>query len=166
MIKKLFFATLFMIIFSSQNCAYSKDITKINLDDAIQLSISNNLDLQSSRIEVELAKNEVQASNRLQNPDLNIFYNYRKAGKSEPQQIGLTQLIEVAKRSPRKNLEKANLFQKELEVKLEEFTLEMDVRENTNIIYDSQEDDLPDETVFISLKTPNYNSKLPEFDLI
>ena len=53
-----------MIIFSSQNCAYSKDITKINLDDAIQLSISNNLDLQSSRIEVELAKNEVQASNR------------------------------------------------------------------------------------------------------
>ena len=42
----------------------------------------------------------------------------------------------------------------------------MDVRENTNIIYDSQEDDLPDETVFISLKTPNYNSKLPEFDLI
>ena len=58
------------------------------MQSAIQLSLSNNLDLQAARIEVELAKNGVKIANRLQNPDFNIFYNYGRAGKSEPQQIG------------------------------------------------------------------------------
>ena len=35
---------------------YAAHVKKINLDDAIQLSLSNNLDLQAARIEVELAK--------------------------------------------------------------------------------------------------------------
>lgn len=235
--------TVFLMISAQIVCA--QDLKKIDLDDAIQLSLSNNLDLQSARINIELAKNDVKSANRLQNPDINIFYNYGKAGKSEPQQIGITETLELAKRAPRKNLAKSNLYKKELEVKLAEFTLEMDVRETyvdlvgaktslnnllqqqkllekllklaeskagknkasqieviqaqiainqiatkinsantvltaarndfnkalnikdtSEVIYDSKEDYLPDETIFISLKTPSYNEKMPAFDTI
>ena len=42
----------------------AQTIKKINLDDAIELSLSNNLDLQSARIDLELAKNDIKSSNR------------------------------------------------------------------------------------------------------
>ena len=234
------------VIISAVNTACAvEELKKINLDDAIELSISNNLDLQAARIDVELAKNDIKSANRLKNPDINIFYNFGKAGKSEPQQIGLSETIEIAKRAPRKNFAKSNLYKKEIDVKLSEFTLEMDVREtyadlvgaktilssleeqkkllqellkiaqnkyktdtyaqteviqaqialnqletkintaktsvttarnnfnktlnlkeNSAVIYDTKEDNLPDETVFISLKTPDFNDPIPDFDSI
>ncbi len=237
-------ALIITLIVAATNCN-AEELKKIDLDDAIQLSISNNLDLQSARIEVELAKNNIKSANRLKNPDANLFYNFGNAGKSEPQQIGISQTLEIAKRSARKNFAKSNLYKKETEVKLSEFTLEMDVREtyadlvgaktilnclldqkkllkellniaqnkykinkasqteviqaqialnqletkinsaktvvttarnnfnktlnlkeDTGIIYDTKEDNLPDETVFISLKTPDFNSSIPSFEEI
>lgn len=243
-LKTLFTVILIFCIQQAGIC-YAETIRKINLDDAIQLSLSNNLDLQSARIEVELAKNGVKIANRLKNPEFNIFYNYGRAGRSEPQQIGVSETLELAKRAPRKNLAKSELYKKELDVKLAEFTLEMDVREtyvdlvgaktvlndllaqdmllceladiaqkryeagkasqtdviqaqialnrlstsihsartavntarndfnkalnikeDSGIVYDTQEDFLPGETVFISLKTPDFNNKLPPFELV
>lgn len=243
-ITTLIIALAAPLILSAQS-ACADEFKKIGLDDAIQLSVSNNLDLQSARIDVELAKNDIKSANRLQNPGVNVFYNYGKAGRSEPQQIGVTQMIEIGKRAPRKQLAKSNLYRKELEVKLAEFTLEMDVREtyvdlvgaktilknleeqqeflqelselakkrqkqglssgtevlqaqialnqicarintaqtavtsarndfnktlnlheSNRVVYDTKEDNLPDETVFISLKTPDYNVKMPAFELI
>lgn len=225
--------------------ASSVELKKINLDDAIQLSLENNLDIQAARIDVELAKNSVKLANKLNNPDLNLFFNYGQAGKNEPQQIGVSELFEIGKRSPRKQLAKANLVQKELAVKSAEFTLEMDVREtyadlvaaktilsslleqekllkdlyeiankryaqkksplseslqvqivlnnlsvsinnaqtaliharnefnkalnikdNKDFSFDTQEDYLPDETVFISLKTPDYTKDMVEFSRV
>ena len=235
----------FILCFTTYNAVYSAEIKKIDLDDAIQLSLSNNLDLQSARIEVELAKNTVGIANRLKNPEINFFYNFGRAGRSEPQMLGVSQTLEIAKRAPRKRLAKSELLQKELDVKTAEFTLEMDVREtyvdlvgaktilndlteqreilqelivlaqkrykenkcsqtdviqaqialnkleteinsaktllnlrrndfnkalnikdNNVVIYDTKEDSLPGETVFISLKTPDYNQKMPSFEEI
>ncbi len=235
----------FILCFTTYNAVYSAEIKKIELDDAIQLSLSNNLDLQSARIEVELAKNTVGIANRLKNPEINFFYNFGRAGRSEPQMLGVSQTLEIAKRAPRKRLAKSELLQKELDVKTAEFTLEMDVREtyvdlvgaktilndlteqreilqelivlaqkrykenkcsqtdviqaqialnkleteinsaktllnlrrndfnkalnikdNNVVIYDTKEDSLPGETVFISLKTPDYNQKMPSFEEI
>ena len=235
----------FILCFTTYNAVYSAEIKKIELDDAIQLSLSNNLDLQSARIEVELAKNGVGIANRLKNPEINFFYNFGRAGRSEPQMLGVSQTLEIAKRAPRKRLAKSELLQKELDVKTAEFTLEMDVREtyvdlvgaktilndlteqreilqelivlaqkrykenkcsqtdviqaqialnkleteinsaktllnlrrndfnkalnikdNNVVIYDTKEDSLPGETVFISLKTPDYNQKMPSFEEI
>ena len=247
MIKHLkFYIFIFITVFYfSINCAVSLEVKKIDLDDAIQLSLSNNLDLQSARIEVELAKNTVGIANRLKNPEINFFYNFGRAGRSEPQMLGVSQTLEIAKRAPRKRLAKSELLQKELDVKTAEFTLEMDVREtyvdlvgaktilndlteqreilqelivlaqkrykenkcsqtdviqaqialnkleteinsaktllnlrrndfnkalnikdNNVVIYDTKEDSLPGETVFISLKTPDYNQKMPSFEEI
>lgn len=247
-IMNKFIKTLLTALITSTitlNTCLGEEIKKIDLDDAIELSISNNLDLQAARIDVVLAKNNIKSANRLKNPDVNIFYNFGNAGKSEPQQIGVSETLEIAKRAPRKNLAKSNLYKKEIEVKLSEFTLEMDVRETyadlvgaktimgclleqkellnellniaqnkyssnkisqtdviqaqialnqletkinaaktgvttarnnfnktlnlketSNIIYDTKEDNLPDETVFISLKTPDLNRPIPPFEKI
>ena len=225
--------------------AFSQTIKKINLNDAIELALTNNLDLQSERINLELAKNNVKTANRLQNPEINLFYNYGASGKGNPQQIGLSETLEIAKRAPRKHLAQANLLKKDIDVHIKEFELEMDVREtyvdlvsaktilqclkeqeklleeflslskkrhssgevletdviqaqialnqiatqintastnvqsarndfnkalNTNqdadIVYDAFEDDLPGETVFISLKTPDCDKKMPSFNEI
>ena len=232
----------FVIYFTALNFSISAEVKKINLDDAIQLSLSNNLDLQAARIEIELAKNNIGIANRLKNPEINFFYNFGRAGRSEPQMLGLSQTLEIAKRASRKKLAKSELLKKELDVKTAEFTLEMDVRETyvdlvsaktilndlteqkeilqellslaqkkykTNkctqtdiiqaqialnkleteinsaktflnvrrndfnkalniketdsVIYDAKEDSLPGETVFISLKTPDYNQEMPSF---
>ena len=242
---KIYIFIFITVFYFSINCAVSLEVKKIDLDDAIQLSLSNNLDLQSARIEVELAKNGVCIANRLKNPEINFFYNFGRAGRSEPQMLGVSQTLEIAKRAPRKRLAKSELLQKELDVKTAEFTLEMDVREtyvdlvgaktilndlteqreilqellilaqkrykankcsqtdviqaqialnkleteinsaktllnlrrndfnkalnikeNTSVIYDTKEDSLPGETVFISLKTPDYNQKMPTFEEI
>ena len=242
---KIYIFIFITVFYFSINCAVSLEVKKIDLDDAIQLSLSNNLDLQSARIEVELAKNGVGIANRLKNPEINFFYNFGRAGRSEPQMLGVSQTLEIAKRAPRKRLAKSELLQKELDVKTAEFTLEMDVREtyvdlvgaktilndlteqreilqellilaqkrykankcsqtdviqaqialnkleteinsaktllnlrrndfnkalnikeNTSVIYDTKEDSLPGETVFISLKTPDYNQKMPTFEEI
>lgn len=237
--------TVIFLLANTAAGAFAAQIKKIDLEDAIQLSLSNNLDLQSQRIDVELAKNSVKIANRLQNPEFNFFYNLGTAGRSEPQQIGLRDVVELGKRSPRKKLAKSELYKKEIEVKMSEFTLEMDVREtyvdlvcaktilndlkeqqtvleelsraaqkrfesgktsqtdvlqaqialnklaakvniarsalqaarndfnkalnikeDSDVIYDTKEDMLPGETVFIALKTPDFNTKLPEFDKI
>ena len=246
--KKLVF-TLFLIFVQMlllQNPVLSAQIKKITLVDAINLALSNNLDLQSQRINVELAKNDIKTANRLQNPEINIFYNFGPAGRGNPQQIGATELIEIAKRGARKKLAQANLYKKDLDVKSQEFTLEMDVREtyvdlvgaktvlgclyeqkklleeflslsqkkhksgdvqetdviqaqisvnqletqinsaktavqsarndfnkalnikqeNSDVVYDADEEELPGETVFIALKTPDYSSKMPPFEKI
>ncbi len=237
---------IFLLAAPFQSFADPVQIKKITLTDAIDLALSNNLDLQSERINVELAKNDVKTANRLQNPEINIFYNFGAAGRGNPQQIGATELIEIAKRGPRKKLAQANLYKKDLDVKLREFELEMDVREtyvdlvglktvlgclydqkkllndflalsqkrhnagevqetdviqtqisinqletqinsartavqaarndfnkalnvkqdNPQVVYDAFEDELPGETVFIALKTPDFNLKMPPFEKI
>ena len=237
---------IFLLAAPFQSFADPVQIKKITLTDAIDLALSNNLDLQSERINVELAKNNVKTANRLQNPEINIFYNFGAAGRGNPQQIGATELIEIAKRGPRKKLAQANLYKKDLDVKLREFELEMDVREtyvdlvglktvlgclydqkkllndflalsqkrhnagevqetdviqtqisinqletqinsartavqaarndfnkalnvkqdNPQVVYDAFEDELPGETVFIALKTPDFNLKMPPFEKI
>ena len=109
--------------------AFSQTMKKINLNDAIELALTNNLDLQSERINLELAKNNVKTANKLQNPEINLFYNYGASGKGNPQQIGLSETLEIAKRAPRKHLAQANLLKKDIDVHIKEFELEMDVRE-------------------------------------
>lgn len=243
-IKNYIFIFIAVFLFSI-NSAMCLEVKKIDLDDAIQLSLSNNLDLQAARIEVELAKNGVGIANRLKNPEFNFFYNLGRAGRSEPNMLGVSQTLEIAKRAPRKKLAKSELLKKELDVKTAEFNLEMDVREtyvdlvgaktilqdlkeqkelleelllqtkkqynakkcqeteviqaqialnkleteinsantlvnlrrndfnkalnikeDSGFVYDTKEDSLPGETVFISLKTPNYNEKMPAFETI
>lgn len=126
--KKLFLVIL-ALIFSMQNSFAIEDVKKIDIKEAIEIARENNLDILSSRLNVDIAKNDIKTANRLQNPEINLFYNFGRAGKGNPQQIGASETIELGKRGARKNLAKSNLKLVENNLEYNEFDLKMDVRE-------------------------------------
>ena len=117
------------LLFSAQNSFAIEDIKKIDIKQAIEIAKENNLDILSSRINIDIAKNDIKTANKLQNPEINLFYYFGRAGKGNPQQIGATELIELGKRGARKNLAKSNLKLVENNQEYNEFDLRMDVRE-------------------------------------
>lgn len=50
--------------------SFAEDYQKVNLQTAMEIAQENNLDIKSSKIDVDIMKNEIKASNRLQNPSL------------------------------------------------------------------------------------------------
>lgn len=126
---KKFLTLLLFLIFSVQ-CAFAiQETKKVDLKTAIEIAQKNNLDIKSERLEIHKAKNDIKISNRLQNPDFNLFYNIGPSGHGNPQQIGMTELIELGKRGARKKLAKANYQLTKENLDYLEFDLKMDVRE-------------------------------------
>lgn len=99
------------------------------MSEAVNLAIKNNIDFQVNKLDTEIAKNNIKAANKLQNPDFDIFYNFGSAGKGNPQLFGMTETIEIAKRGARKKLAKANYELAKENLNFYEFDLKMDVRE-------------------------------------
>ncbi len=106
-----------------------EDVKKVYLQEAITTAVENNIDLQSAKLEINIAKNNIKAANRLQNPSLEAFYFVGASGWSEPRQLGISQTVEVAKRHARKNLAKSSYKLVEKNVNYTKFDLKMDVRE-------------------------------------
>ena len=125
--KKVFIWTLCLAVF--QCSALSQDVKKVYLNEAIDAALKNNIDLKAAQINVNIAKNDIKAANRLQNPSLDAFYFMGGAGNNEPKQLGVSQNIEIAKRKARKDLAKSNLALVEKNLDYTEFDLKMDVRE-------------------------------------
>lgn len=119
----IFFAVIQASAFGIEN------VKKVYLNEAIDAALKNNIDLQAAQIEINIAKNNIKAANRLQNPSLDVFYFMGAAGRGEPRQIGASQNIEIAKRSARKKLAESNLELVEKNVDYTTFDLKMDVRE-------------------------------------
>ena len=128
MIKKLITITLLCLIFNQSFC-FADEFKKIDLKTAIEVANKNNLDIKSSKLDVDIAKNEIKISNRLQNPSLVTAWNFGKAGKGNPNQIGMSETVELFKRGPKKKLAQTNydLTLKNFEYK--KFNLKMDVAE-------------------------------------
>ena len=76
-----------------------------------------------------LAENKVKESNRLQNPEINAFFNIGDIAKGNPQMTGVSEKIEIAKRDARKKLAQSNLELTKQNLEYTEFDLKMDVRE-------------------------------------
>ena len=108
----------------AENC-----VQKVYLNEAIETALKNNIDLEASKINIDIAKNEIRSANRLQNPSIDYYHFMGKATQSEPKQIGMSQNIEFAKRKARKNYAKSNLKLVEKNVDYTVFDLKMDVRE-------------------------------------
>ena len=125
--KKVFILTLCLAVF--QCSALSQDVKKVYLNEAIDAALKNNIDLKAAQINVNIAKNDIKAANRLQNPSLDAFYFMGGAGNNEPKQLGVSQNIEIAKRKARKDLAKSNLALVEKNLDYTEFDLKMDVME-------------------------------------
>lgn len=125
--KKIFITLLILIV--GHVCFAENSVQKINLSEAVNLAIKNNIDFQANKLDTEIAKNNIKVANKLQNPDFDIFYNFGSAGKGNPQFFGMTETIEIAKRGARKKLAKANYELAKENLNFYEFDLKMDVRE-------------------------------------
>ena len=121
--------TIFILILTGGICFADNPVEKLNLNEAVDLAIKNNIDFQAAKLDADIAKNNIKVANRLQNPDFNVFYNFGSAGKGNPQTFGLSENIEIAKRGARKKLAKSNYELAKENLKYFEFDLKMDVRE-------------------------------------
>lgn len=133
LLKKI---SLVVFLFITASYSYAiVDVSKITIQEAVEIASKNNLDIQSSRLNLNIEDNNIKAVNRLQNPSLGTFFNMGQAGKGNPQQIGVSQTIEIAKRSPRKDLAKSNYYLSQRNLEYLEADLRMDVREAyTNLL--------------------------------
>lgn len=107
----------------------SQSGNKLNIHEAIELAVEKNVDLNQIRKDYEIAKNNVKIANRLQNPSFEMDYGIGNTNKGNPQQIGISQLIEIGKRSPRKKKAQVELLLSDDIIKAAEFEVKMDVRE-------------------------------------
>lgn len=147
------------------------DIKKVYLQGAIDAAVENNLDLQATKLDIDIAKNNIKESNRLQNPSFDAFYYAGAAGWTEPRQLGISQTVEIAKRNARKNLAKANYKLAQKNVNYTIFDLKMDVREAyinliaTKSILETleQQQSLQEELLKI-VKNRVHMKKVPEVD--
>lgn len=102
---------------------------RISLDDAISYALSHNLDIKGNRINVDIARNNIKAANRLKNPQIEGFFNAGKAATDNPNMTGVLFPIEIAKRGPRKSLAKSNFELTVGNIALAELNLRLDVRQ-------------------------------------
>ena len=111
MIKKIGILFILIILFNCNAFAImdvNTENQKISIKEAVELATERNLEIQASRLDLEIGKNDIKASTRFQNPQIGMFHNFGKAGRGNPQEIGISQLFEINKRGARKALAKSN----------------------------------------------------------
>lgn len=126
--KNFVYLIIVVLLFTPFTFA-AENIQKVYLNEAIRVALKNNIDLQAAGINVSIAKNNIKAANRLQNPEFDAFYFLGAAGNSEPKQLGVSQNVEIAKRNARKKLAESNYKLAEKNLDYTTFDLKMDVRE-------------------------------------
>lgn len=126
---KNFLLIIFILIFLQSASFGIEDVKKVYLQEAIDVAVENNIDLQAAKLEINIAKNNIKSANRLQNPSFETLFYAGAAPWSEPRQIGLSQTVEIAKRQARKKLAQSHFQLTEKNVDYTKFDLKMDVRE-------------------------------------
>ncbi|MCD7878634.1 MAG: TolC family protein [Candidatus Gastranaerophilales bacterium] len=130
--KILLFIILFLCSLPAESII---ETNKITIQQAVSIAAANNLDIQSSRLNIKIRENNIKSANRLQNPGINTFYNFGQSGKGNPQQIGVSQTIEIGKRGARKKLAQSEYELSNIDIAYLEADLRMDVREAyTNLL--------------------------------
>ena len=106
-----------------------EEMTKITLKQAIDIAIENSIELQSQKLNVEIAKNNIKAANRLKNPSIDTGWMFGEAGSGNPHGIGVSQMVELFKRKHRKKSAQASYEVSDEARQFTNFDLKMDVRE-------------------------------------
>ena len=102
---KKFLTALLLILTTSTGYAIQEE-QKIDLKGAIEVALQTNPQIKLSKLDIDIAKNNIFIADRLQNPSIHTFQNIPKAGVGNPQQIGVDYTIEILKRGKRKETAK------------------------------------------------------------
>lgn len=104
------------------------DKLKINLEDAVDMALVGNIELQEQRKNLGISQNDIKAANALKNPQFQSNFLMGKIAKGNASQTGLTLPIEITKRGARKKSAQAGLSYTENKIKDSEFKLKLKIR--------------------------------------
>ena len=103
------------------------DVIGLSLDEAIDMALTYNLDLQAKRKELGMAKEDIKIANKLKNPKIvgNILLGKVLVGNAS--QAGLDIPVETFKRGPRKKVAKAKYAIAQNKIRAYEHDLKIEV---------------------------------------
>ena len=134
---KKVFITLALFIFScltvladtSSELAHSEDDKfKIGLQDAMNMALVGNIELQEQRKNLGISQNDIKAANALKNPQFQSNFLMGRIARGNSSQFGLSLPIEITKRGARKRSAEADLAYTENKIKDYEFKLKLRIR--------------------------------------
>lgn len=102
---------------------------KISLQEAIDYALYHNFDIQSTRLNINITKNDIKTANRLKNPYFTTFYNMGRAATDNPNYAGFYFPFDIAKRGARKRLASSVFDLTRGQTLLAELNLRLNVRE-------------------------------------
>lgn len=103
------------------------DVIGLTLDEAIDMALTYNLDLQAKRKELGAAKEDIKIANRLKNPKVVGNFLIGKVRLGNSSQVGLDVPVEFMKRGPRKNVAKAKYAIAQNKIREQEHDLKIEV---------------------------------------
>ncbi len=121
---KIFFI-LFLIIFSVQIA--NAEIIKISAQEAFNIALNNNLELQAKKKDIEIKYQEIKIANELKNPQFQSNFLMGKVTRGNSSQFGGFLPIELFKRKPRKDLVIAELNKSQEEISAFEHQLKIKI---------------------------------------
>lgn len=112
------------------------EVQHITVDEAVTIALGHNLQLIAKRKELDELRQELKRANALKNPQFQSNFLMGKVTRGNSSQFGLALPVEVAKRSARKNVVKAEIALAENQIKEAEHDLKIEVmRAYFNILY-------------------------------
>lgn len=169
----LFTLTLSVNAINTEEVVHSSNNVKISLQEAMNLALNGNIELQKQRKDLGIAKNSIKSANALKNPQVQSNLLTGRISKGNSSQVGVMLPVEIAKRGARKQVALANLEYTENQIKDSEFKLKQKVRaayfnlilakSNLNIMHERKE---LLEDLYEIAKTRDKNSANYEIELL
>lgn len=152
-------------------------VERISLDEAVDIALKNNLELQAKMKDLEIAKANIKAANALKNPQMQSNFLFGKVTRGNSSQFGLYVPVEVAKRGLRKKTAEAELKAADNSIKEYRHKLKVDVmRAYFRILYlksvvmimhqrENLFEDMKKEALSHSKSSPNYKIEILQSDI-
>ena len=104
------------------------DKVKISLEDAMDLALKGNIELQEQRKNLGISQNDIKKANALKNPQFQSNLLMGPIARANSSQVGVMLPVEIAKRGARKSAAESGLEYTENKIKDYEFKLKQRVR--------------------------------------
>ena len=104
------------------------DMYKITLQEAMNMALEGNIELQEQRKNLGISQNDIKKANALKNPQFQSNLLMGPIARGNSSQVGISLPVEIAKRGARKNAAKAGQIYTENKIKDYEFKLKLRIR--------------------------------------
>lgn len=104
------------------------DKYKTDLNNAMNMALIGNIELQEQRKNLGISQNDIKAANALKNPQLQSNFLMGRIARGNSSQFGVMLPVEIAKRGSRKKAAQASLSYTENKIKDYEFKLKLRIR--------------------------------------